>query len=49
MFSMVIFWLKKKSKNIYDNEFQVHCIMSENNLNLFNEILLNLFWRFAGL
>ena len=50
MFSMIISWLKKKIKNIYDNELQAHCIMSENNLNLLNEILTqNLFWRFAGL
>ena len=40
MFSMIISWLKKKIKNIYDNELQAHCIMSENNLNLLNEILL---------
>ena len=37
---MVISWLKKKSKIIYHNELQAYSIMSENNLNPPNAILL---------
>ena len=43
MFSMVIFWIKKKMKNIYDNELQVHRVMSENNLNPLKSIFYSSF------